>query len=231
LLCAATGSIDSIDILGRRTPAADHSRCAGSGERRRRMALDGDSAPRYTRAVILCSIRLSPRWLALAGALCLLACPPATPPGSGAVGEIAPRITGKSLDGDYAALSDFAGDVVLVNLWATWCGPCRAELPALEKLHRSYRERGFTVLAVSVDSERGETAVASMVRDVKITFPVLLDPSARSSTAYEASGYPTSVLVGRDGKVRWRRSGALTASDAEVLAAISSAIAEPKPSS
>jgi len=171
-------------------------------------------------------VRRSSRWLALIASTLLVACP-AEPTGSGSVGEIAPRITAKSLTGDYIELSDFQGEVVLVNLWATWCGPCRVELPALEKLHRSYHDRGFSVLGVSVDGERGEAEVRKMVRSLGLSYPILLDPSGRSSTAYQASGYPTSVLVGRDGRVRWRRAGALTAKDEELLQAIEAALAEP----
>ncbi len=164
----------------------------------------------------------------LFGALLLLACP-SPPTGNGAVGHVAPRITGKSLSGDYVQLADYEGQVILINLWATWCGPCRAELPALERIHQGYKGRGFTVLGVSVDSERGEADVRAMVHTLKLSYPVLLDPSGHSSAIYRASGYPTSVLVGRDGQVRWRRAGALTADDAELIAAIESALALPAP--
>ena len=156
----------------------------------------------------------------------LVACP-AEPTGSGSVGEIAPRITAKSLSGDYVELSDFQGEVVLVNLWATWCGPCRVELPALEQLHRHNHDRGFSVLGVSVDGERGEKEVRKMVASLRLSYPILLDPAGRSSTAYQATGYPTSVLVGRDGRVRWRRAGAITAKDEELLRAIEAALTEP----
>ena len=164
----------------------------------------------------------------LFAALLLLACP-SPPTGNGAVGHVAPRITGKSLSGDYVQLADYAGQVVLINLWATWCGPCRAELPALEQLHQTYKKRGFTVFGVSVDSERGESDVRAMVRNIKLSYPVILDPSGRSTAIYRAPGYPTSVLVGRDGQVRWRRAGALTANDAELIAAIEAALAQPSP--
>ncbi len=164
----------------------------------------------------------------LFGALLLFACP-SPPTGNGAVGQLAPRITGKSLGGDYVQLADYAGQVVLINLWATWCGPCRAELPALERLHQSYKKRGFTVLGVSVDSERGEADVRAMVRNIKLSYPVVLDPSGHSTAIYKASGYPTSVLVGRDGQVRWRRAGALTDNDAELIAAIEAALSKPAP--
>ncbi len=170
--------------------------------------------------------RRSSPWLALIASALLVACP-AEPSGSGSVGDIAPRITAKSLDGDYVELSDFRGEVVLVNLWATWCGPCRVELPALNRLHRRFHDRGFSVLGVSVDGERGEAEVRKMVRSLGLTYPILLDPSARTSTAYQAPGYPTSVLVGRDGRVRWRRAGALTADDEELLGAIESALDAP----
>ena len=172
------------------------------------------------------SARPGSLWLALAACTLLVACPSA-PTGSGSIGEVAPRITAKSLEGDYVELSDFRGEVVLINLWATWCGPCRVELPALQRLHRGYHDRGFSVLGVSVDGERGEAEVRKMVRSLGLNYPILLDPSARSSTAYEAPGYPTSILVGRDGRVRWRRAGALTDKDKDLLEAIEAALAAP----
>lgn len=168
------------------------------------------------------------RLLALAGAALLLGCQ-SGPVGHGAVGEVAPRLTGKDLQGEYVALSDHRGDVVLVNLWATWCAPCRAELPALERLHRRFQGRGFTVLGVSVDSERSESDVRGMVRTFRLSYPILLDPSASATATYEASGYPTSLLIGRDGRVRWRRAGALTDTDKDLLAAIEASLAEAPP--
>ncbi|MCA9634946.1 MAG: TlpA family protein disulfide reductase [Myxococcales bacterium] len=164
------------------------------------------------------------RHLAL-GALALVACTSAAERG-GAVGEFAPRITGKDLAGEYVALEDHRGEVVLLNLWATWCAPCRAELPALERLHRRFQGRGFTVLGVSVDSERSEAAVRAMVREVPVTYPVLLDPAARAAEALGATGYPTSILVGRDGVVRWRSVGALRDDDPGLLAAIEAALGD-----
>ncbi|MEZ4384203.1 MAG: TlpA disulfide reductase family protein [Nannocystaceae bacterium] len=174
--------------------------------------------------------RRRPRWLAPLAAALLLACGCAREPaGRGAVGELAPRITGKGLDGDYIALDDHRGEVVLINLWATWCAPCRAELPALERLHQRFGARGFAVLGVSVDSERSEPDVRGMVRTFRLSYPIVLDPAARAAAIYEATGYPTSILVGRDGRVRWRRAGALSDKEEGLIEAIEAAVAEPPP--
>ncbi len=140
-----------------------------------------------------------------------------------------PRVVGKSLKGDYVALEDFRGQVVLMNIWATWCKPCKEELPTLEALHQEYRSRGFTVLGISVDSERSMDMVAQMVRQFGLRYPVLLDPASRSVPTLKVTGYPTSFLVGRDGKIVWRRNGIIATDDAELLSNLQSALAAPTP--
>ncbi len=104
------------------------------------------------------------------------------------------------LDGTRRKLSDFRGKVVFLNLWATWCPPCIAEMPSIEALHRRFRDQGLVVLAVSADSN-GAAAVAPVVEELGITFPVLLDPEGTLPPRYGVTGYPETFVIGRDGRV------------------------------
>jgi thiol-disulfide isomerase/thioredoxin len=142
---------------------------------------------------------------------------------------MAPNVVGKSLGGDYLALADHRGEVVLVNVWATWCGPCRSELPALARLHRAHLNDGFSVFAVSVDKHGAEGKVRGMAQEFALPFPIVLDPDRRWIEALEASSLPTSVLVGRSGAVLWRRQGAIRADDPELQRTLITALAAPAP--
>jgi len=104
------------------------------------------------------------------------------------------------LDGEQYKLSDYRGKVVFLNMWATWCPPCIAEMPSIEALHRRFRDRDLVVLAVSADSE-GEKVVAPMVRDLGVSFPILLDTEGTLPPRYGVTGYPETFVIGRDGRV------------------------------
>ena len=163
----------------------------------------------------------------LATLACAAGCTSASPSSAG-VGAKVPRLTGVGLDGEYAQLEDHTGDVILVNVWATWCAPCMAELPELQRLHRALRDRGFTVVAISEDTERAEQAVRDAVAELGLTFPVWLDPSSQATERLRLSGYPASVVVGRDGVITWRRDGMITPGDHALLGAIETALARPR---
>ena len=94
-------------------------------------------------------------------------------------------------------LSEHRGKIVFVNFWATWCPPCREEMPAMEKLWLHYRERGFVVVAISVD--RDPIVVPPFIKQGKFTFPVALDPKMQAATAYGVRALPSSFLVDRQG--------------------------------
>lgn len=104
------------------------------------------------------------------------------------------------LAGNTHRLADLQGKVVFLNLWATWCPPCRMEMPAMERLYQRLRHRDFAMLAVSQD-EAGAEVVAPFVDELGISFPVLLDPEARLSPRYGATGYPETFIIDRDGRV------------------------------
>jgi len=125
------------------------------------------------------------------------------------------NFTLKDIAGKDVPLSKYKGQVVLVNFWATWCVPCRVEIPALTSLYRDYKDRGFVVLGVSVDSE--VAAVKPFARVMKMNYPVLIGAGREDlSSAYGPFvGFPTSVLVSRDGTVCVRHVGMLSKSKLE----------------
>ncbi|HOG48157.1 MAG TPA: TlpA disulfide reductase family protein [Anaerolineae bacterium] len=121
-------------------------------------------------------------------------------PGPATKGQEAPDFSFQTTDGKTVRLSDYRGKVVLVNLWATWCGPCRMEVPDLVAAYNRYAPRGFTVLAVNQGEERD--LVAAFAGQFGIEFPVLLDQDGRIRTNYPYRGIPTSFIVDRNGIVR-----------------------------
>lgn len=126
------------------------------------------------------------------------------------VGFLAPEIVLTSLDGQAMSLSSLRGQVVLVNMWATWCGPCRSEMPAINRIYRSYRAAGLSVLAVNATSQDSEASARSFVQSQGLVFPVLLDRDGSASSAYHLRSLPTSYFVGRDGVIREIVVGSMT---------------------
>lgn len=116
------------------------------------------------------------------------------------VGDVAPDFTLKNLEGEKVSLSDFEGQPALINFWATWCAPCRIEMPLIEQMYQKYQDEGFVVLAVDV--QESLTAVQWFVDNQKLTFPVLLDHDGEvANETYRIRAFPTSYFVGRDGKI------------------------------
>ena len=120
-------------------------------------------------------------------------------------GEESPDFTLKSRDGGNIKLSEQRGNIVLVNFWASWCGPCRQELPAFEALYQEYQDLGVEILAVNVDDEAEKAKV--LLQDIEVSFPVLFDTSGEVSQLYDVSAMPTTVIVDRDGNVRLLHPG------------------------
>lgn len=115
-------------------------------------------------------------------------------------GYSAPDFALPDLEGRVHRLSEYAGKVVFLNVWATWCPPCREEMPSMERLHRRYAAEGLAILAVSED-EGGQEPVESFVRSLGLTFPILLDPEGVIPRAYGVTGYPETFLIDRSGRV------------------------------
>jgi len=130
-------------------------------------------------------------------------------------GAPAASFTVKRLNGKDDSLAGYRGKVVLVNLWATWCTPCRAEMPALEQLYREDRSKGFIVLGI----DQGESAkvAAEYARARGVSFPVLIDEAQQYGRAYAARGIPTSVLVDRNGHVVKGVDGEMTLAQMRAL--------------
>lgn len=114
--------------------------------------------------------------------------------------KAAKSFTAPSPDGNSIRLADYRGKVVFLNFWATWCVPCREEMPSMEQLYRRYKERGLVVLAISVDAE-GAKAVVPFVKELKLTFPIGLDPKMALAQQYGVLGIPSSFLVDRKGRL------------------------------
>jgi peroxiredoxin len=112
----------------------------------------------------------------------------------------APDFTLRSVGGPNLRLAEQRGQVVLVNFWATWCGPCRQEMPHLIRLYERYRSAGFVLLGVNIDDD--PRAAADLAAKLGVQFPVLLDTDKRVSRAYDMSAMPATLLIDRDGRVR-----------------------------
>jgi peroxiredoxin len=114
--------------------------------------------------------------------------------------SLAPDFAVPDLSGQAVRLSGLRGKVVLLNLWTTWCPPCREEMPSMERLYQQLRDRGFVLVAVSQD-EAGRAAVEPFVRDLGLTFPVLVDPEHQVGDRYGVWGYPESFIIDREGRI------------------------------
>ena len=122
-------------------------------------------------------------------------------------GTPAPAFSLDSIEaGGPVALGDLRGKVVLLNFWATWCEPCEAEMPAMERLYRELRDEGFELVAVSVDE--GPEPVRAFRERLALSFPILMDPDQRTAAAYQTFRFPESLLIDRRGVIVERYIGA-----------------------
>lgn len=124
---------------------------------------------------------------------------------AGSEDDTAPDFTLAQRNGPNLRLSEQRGDIVLLNFWASWCGPCRQELPAFEALYQKYAGMGVNVLAVNVDDAPRKAEV--LLNDIAVSFPVLFDSSGDISELYQVAAMPTTVMIDRDGKVRLVHKG------------------------
>ncbi|MSR22209.1 MAG: TlpA family protein disulfide reductase [Gemmatimonadetes bacterium] len=134
-----------------------------------------------------------------------------------APGDAAPDFEAVTLDGRPASLDDFAGKIVLLNIWATWCAPCEEEMPSMQRLYEELNSQGLEVVAVSIDARMGEVDAAGypggdigkFARDHGLTFTILHDPRGRIQRTYMTTGVPESFVIGRDGIIYGKRAGAV----------------------
>lgn len=152
------------------------------------------------------------------------ATPPTTTTAAGAdVGQILPPYQAKRLDGSAFDLAGERDKVVLLNVWATWCGPCVYEIPELQALHVKYGPRGFEVVGASVD-EGDPADVKAFADEHKMTYPVVLDPEGKVAGLLDASVLPTTVLIDRNGRIVWKKIGAIMPQDDTLTKAIEQAL-------
>jgi peroxiredoxin len=120
-------------------------------------------------------------------------------------GEAAPDFTLKSRSGENIKLSELRGNVVMVNFWASWCGPCRQEMPLLDQLYDRYKDMGFTLLGINLDEEPG--AADKVLKEIPVKFPILYDAKNQVSQDYQVKAMPSTFMIDRDGKVRHLHKG------------------------
>jgi cytochrome c biogenesis protein CcmG, thiol:disulfide interchange protein DsbE len=120
------------------------------------------------------------------------------------LGSKAPDFSAYSLDSTHRQkkLSDYRGQVLMINVWATWCLPCRVEMPSIEALQKDYAPKGLKIVAVSIDDPGTDDAIRKFAEQYKLTFEILHDPNKQIVDAYDISGYPETFIIGRDGIIR-----------------------------
>jgi peroxiredoxin len=124
---------------------------------------------------------------------------------SGLEGQEAPDFALKSSTGENLRLSEYRGDVVMINFWATWCGPCRQEMPLLDELYGRYQRVGFNLLGVNIDDD--SRRAMQMIDELGVSFPVLFDSRKEVSELYDVEAMPVTVLVDREGTIRYIHHG------------------------
>ncbi|MDP2324650.1 MAG: TlpA disulfide reductase family protein [Gammaproteobacteria bacterium] len=141
----------------------------------------------------------------ICGSLLLAAALSIAPALAGEATGPAAEFTLPSRTGELVSLSGLRGQVVLINFWATWCGPCRREMPLLEQIQKKYTPLGFTMLGVNVEEDT--TMMSAFLKDVPVSFPILLDPANGVSKLYNVSAMPSTVIVDRKGNIRYIHQG------------------------
>lgn len=138
-----------------------------------------------------------------------------------------PRVGGPAIEypaadlaGDTVTLASLRGEVVLLNLWATWCVPCRTETPYLQELSEEYADRGFRVVGISLDTGDAADQVESFVEEYGVTYTILHDPQMRGMELYQVPGLPATFMIDREGTIRWIRYGPIQEGDPDFLGAL-----------
>lgn len=156
-------------------------------------------------------------------ALAIAACS-REPRATALVGDAAPTYGATLLSGDSVSTSQLKGKVVLLNVWATWCAPCREEIPYLQALYDQHRAQGLEIVGVSVDARGQDESIKEFAKDFRMTYPIWRDPDERVQSLYMALGVPASYLIDREGVLRYRRLGVIRASDTTFTNALAKAL-------
>jgi len=142
------------------------------------------------------------------------------------VGDPAPSFAAATLDGDTLTLADFRGSPILVNIWATWCAPCRKEMPEIEELYQEYKDQGFEVVAVSIDNRGAADQIIEFTEEMGASFTILHDAEQTITRNYQTIGVPESFLIDGDGVLRARWTGRFMPLDPDVKALVEEALAK-----
>lgn len=140
------------------------------------------------------------------------------------VGALAPEYVTTTLAGDTVSLAGLRGEVVLLNLWATWCVPCRTETPYLQSIYEEYGGRGLRVVGVSQDVGDAEADIAAFVDQFGVTYTILHDPQMRGLDLYRVNGLPGTFLIDREGILSWMQFGPVREGDPAFLQALEDAL-------
>ena len=159
------------------------------------------------------------RIAALAAALVL-----ALPALAGPEGSPAPPFTLAARGGQAVSLAQYKGQVVMINFWASWCGPCRTEMPLLESIYKKYNKMGFTMLGVNV--EPNSQAANDWLKATPVSFPILYDTDSKVSKLYDVAGMPSTVIIDRTGKLRVLHRGYKPGDENEYMDSIRALIRE-----
>jgi peroxiredoxin len=151
------------------------------------------------------------------------------PPGRVAPGREAPPFQAATLAGETVSLESLRGAPVLLNLWATWCAPCRAETPYLQSLHERHAPAGLQIVGVSTDTRAAAPDVQAFIEEFGVTYRILHDPDARSMDVFSAIGLPATYLIGGDGTVLWLKLGPIEEGDRSFESALEGALAAHAP--
>lgn len=143
---------------------------------------------------------------------------------AGPVSGPAPGFTLQARTGEMVSLNELRGEVVMINFWATWCGPCREEMPHLEALHQRYSNLGFTLLGVNVEDD--PEGARDWLEQTPVSFPILFDPQNQVSELYDVIAMPSTVMVDRQGQMRFIHHGYQTGYENEYQTQIRALIRE-----
>lgn len=136
------------------------------------------------------------------------------------IGAKAPEIELQDLNGETVRLEDHKGSIVLVNFWATWCEPCKEELPKLEALYQKYKDQGVVILGVNLDIKRDQRRARALVERIGLSFPIVLDPKQTVPPRYQPAKMPSSYLIDAQGNIRFKHEGYQAGDEAKLDAAI-----------
>ncbi len=142
------------------------------------------------------------------------------------IGQKVPTYGATALTGSIDSLSELRGKVVLLNTWATWCAPCRKELPDLQSIFTRYSEQGLVVVGVSIDTGNEPSEIIDFAKGFGVTYPLWHDPDDKVSRVFLANGVPATYLIGRDGTLRWKHLGQISGDDPALNSELSKALEE-----